>query len=449
MVKHFHTTQTSNFELRERAISQEYVGKLIQQNSRYEKATSYVSDFWQPWVRPPVDFIKCLEYYYTIGKVQNTVDSLIGKVLARDWYYYSDIQSDIDSMNKWEQDFNGSWLLEEILRNWAICGTTIIGFNDWLPMQLSTVLGVRRNLDGEILYIVQQINGVINYLDYKNFVKEDFIQTDRQAWGRGLFTSLMQGYTDIDGRPAIPIIENYRQMLADMAKIYHKFASPRVVWTFEGAGKQEIDEHIAPLIGSMVPGDRLALNHKAEITQEVVDFRVHFDKSIDQFNAELEAGLQSSANRVITQPSAMADAKEAGSQDDDKILGIMEKLARFINHVIIPKILGPDAEGRCQFKWGAQDSFELEFPQGLQLALQAGVVSKLEARMILQDGFRWKLDDKLFQQEKDDTNESKMQDTLAQAGQVQQLQKKNEEKLQKKANEKISQEVLDIIVKYR
>ena len=89
---------------------------------------------------------------------------------------------------------------------------------------------------------------------------------------------------------------------------------------------------------------------------------------------EVEAGLQSSANRVITMPSAMADAREAGEKDDTRTLGIMEKIRRVMNKEIIPRVLG-EGSG-IEFVWGTQDDFEIEMPPGVIDAVKLGLIAK-------------------------------------------------------------------------
>ena len=86
----------------------------------------------------------------------------------------------------------------------------------------------------------------------------------------------------------------------------------------------------------------------------------------------------------------MADAREASSRDDERVLGLMEKIRRFIDEEIIPSIIGE--KNRVYFKWGSKDSFDLEFPQGLQTALSSGVITTKDAREILK-ARGWKIED--------------------------------------------------------
>jgi len=173
-------------------------------------------------------------------------------------------------------------------------------------------------------------------------------------------------------------------------RIHHKFASPRVIWTIKGANKETLDNDIIPLMEQMRPGDRIAMNEEVEIVQESVDGNARFIEHVNKIIDEVDSGLQSSANRLITEPSAMADAKEAGQQDDDRVLGIMERIRLFMNFEVIPRITGREI-GEILFKWGNKDTFDLEFPEALQMAIDKRVISPEKALIMLEENYHWKI----------------------------------------------------------
>jgi len=411
MVKHYEHIPTPNeirtsYNKQANGAVQQFYGFISQEvtgaKDNSGKPSSQVSDFYVPYVVPPFgSFIQCQEYYRTVGKVQNVIDSIVANIINREWYFESDKDAYVNKMEDWEEKFNLSDVIEHIVRDWLMCGNSIIGFSDWQPMQLSTILGMKRDIYGIPEYFVQTVNGKVVDIQAKPFLFTKFIEINRDAWGIPLFGSLIaSNYTDIDGKQPLPMLQVYRQMLLDSGRIYHKYASPRAIWSFPGANKEVLEKDIKPLMDAMRPGDRLALNTLPTLVTEQVEFRNRFDVIVKMINDETEAGLQSSTNRLITQPSAMADAKEAGAQDDDRVLGIMEKLRRVINKFIIPRVIGE--ANVCFFKWGAKDTMELEFPEGLMNALNVSqngqpVISIAEARMILSIK-GWKLDDGLYQQ---------------------------------------------------
>ena len=344
-------------------------------------------------VAPSVPFATCQEYYKTVGKVQNTIESFISQVINRDWFFESKDENDtqvIETLNAWSEQIGLSKWIEDLARNWLIHGHVIIGKTDLLHVQYSSIVGMQRDEFGHPLKFVQQVGYTTNELPAKDFFESPFIELDRGGWGFGLYHSLMMSYVDSDGKRSTPLLSVYRRMEQDISKIHHKYASPRTILAFPEASQEQMTDDIIPLVKQMKQGDRLALNYRPELISESVDAKARFVESIDQINSEIEAGLQSSSSRLITNPSAMADAREAGAQDDERVMGLMEKIRRFIDEEIIPSIIGE--KNRVYFKWGSKDSFDLEFPQGLQTALQAGVVTINDAREILK-ARGWKIED--------------------------------------------------------
>ena len=354
------------------------------------KASSKAGNILDNRIYPDIPFHKAKEYYKSIGRVQNVTDSFVWDIVNRGWYYDGN-EALVKQMNDWEENMDMSDMLASMVRNWIICGVHIVSPKDWIPLQLGSVVAKRRDEFGNTTEYVQQINGVEQFLNASDFLEIPFILLDRESWGMGLFHSLMfDKYIDIDGIDARPTLEYYRQIIQDESKVLHKIGAPRVIYKLPGANPETLDNDIIPLIEGMRPGDRMVINEEMDIVQEVVDGRTRFSDSVQHVIDEVDTGMQSSKNRLIAEPSAMADAKEAGQQDDDRILGIMEKVRMFINREVIPRVLGTEA-GEIEFKWGAKDTFDLVFPPAIQRAIELGVLNPQQAKEMLIDNFSWKI----------------------------------------------------------
>jgi len=347
-------------------------------------------------IYPRIEFWKRMEYYLTVGRVQNVVESFVLNIQNREHYYDSKEEGeieekDIELMEAWEEQVRLNRFFGNTVRNWIINGIHIVSPVDWVPLQLQSIIAKRRDLEGNTIAYIQYINGIEHVLDAKDFLEIPYIELDREPWPTGLFDSLMnRDYIDIDGGDPRASLELYRQALQDNMKIHHKYASPRVVYTIPNANRETIDNDIIPLIEGMRPGDRIVLNEEIKIEQETVDGNARFIEHVNKIIDEIDTGLQSSQNRLITEPSAMADAKEAGQQDDDRILGIMERLRLMMNFEVIPRITGRP-QGDIIFKWGAKDAFDLSFPDALEKALAANVIAPEKAALILENNYHWKI----------------------------------------------------------
>jgi hypothetical protein len=237
---------------------------------------------------------------------------------------------------------------------------------------------------------VQQVNGREVLLDASKFVHTQYIELNREAWGVGKFHSLLTTFDYGSKKRSLPQLEIYRRQIQLFYKVLERYGSPVTVWFFDNVSKAEFDRQVEEL-RALEAGDRRILSKKVEIATETIDGRGNLINATSPvINQEIEAGLQTSANRLITQPSAMADARVGSDYDDAKTAAIMEKIRRVMNVLIIPRI----TSGRAEFRWGKQDNFEFDFNQLLQ-AKSAGFVSAEEGRAILKS-VGWKLDDGLF-----------------------------------------------------
>jgi len=244
-------------------------------------------------------------------------------------------------MEGWEETVNISGLFAKMVRSWIINGVHIISPKDWVPLQMQSIIGKARDDFGATKWYIQQIHGVETRLPAEDFLEIPYIELDREAWPVGMFDALMNvNWLDIDGNDPQSSLALYRQALQDNMKIHHKYASPRVVYTMPSASPDQIDNDLSPMIEAMKPGDRIVINEEVDIKQETVDGNARFIEHVNKIIDEIESGLGSSVNRLITEPSAMADAREAGAQDDDRVMGIMERLRMFMNKEVIPRITG-------------------------------------------------------------------------------------------------------------
>lgn len=346
-------------------------------------------------IYPRIPFATRIEYYLTVGRVQNVVESYVLNITNREWYYDDTsegaYESSIKLMEDWEERHNVTNVITEMVRNWIINGVHIISPEDWKPIQLQSIQAKRRDDFGHTLEYIQIINGQEHVIEAKDFLEIPYIHLDREPWPTGMFDSLMnRDYIDVDGKDPRATLQLYRQALQDNGAIHHKYAAPRVVYQFPGVNQETIDNDIIPTLEGMRPGDRAAFNTEVDIKQETVDGQSRFIEHLNKIIDEVDIGLQSSSNRIISEPSAMADAREAGFQDDDRTLGIMEKIRQFMNMFVIPRITGLEP-GMVEFKWGAKDQFDLEFPPAIKDALGGHVISPEQAAIILEENFHWKI----------------------------------------------------------
>ena len=371
-----------------------------------------IGNFSARRIQPDIPFLKMREYYETIGRVQNVVDSMVDNVINREWFFDDSTDGghggaykpELEAVEKWkDNDVDTRELMGAIIRNWLVFGVSIVSPRDWVLLQMESLIAKRRDDFGNTLEYIQQINGRDNILDANDFFELPFINMDRKPWGVGLFASVTNvNWIDVDGEFPHSAIEWYRQTIQDYGRIQHRYGSPKVIYSLEddNANQETIDNEIAPMLEGMKPGDRAVVNGKLVMLSEAVDGQSRFVEYGKKVQEEVDTGLQSSANRLITEPSAMADAKEAGQNDDDRILGVMAKIEIVFNKVIIPAITG-DKSGSIKFKWGSKNKFGLDFPVALEKAITLGVVTADQGRRMLEEQHHWKIPEMIAENEPD------------------------------------------------
>lgn len=352
---------------------------------------------------PHIPFDKRIEFYMTVGKIQNVVDAMVLDITNRSFFFKDTTDGgkggaytkELRFLEKWQKSkVQLSEMFAEVVRNWLINGVHILSPIDWQPVQLRSIKSKIRDNNGITKQYIQVINGQEKFLDATQFLEIPYINMDVAAWGVGLFDSIMnRNYLDVDGHQPNATLEIYRQTLQDQGRILHKFSSPRTYYMpADGVtvSKDVIDNDIVPIIEASHPGDRAVMSQRMEILTEDIDGKARFTEYADDINDEVEAGLQSSKNRLLIEPSAMADAKEAGEQDDDRSLGLMEKLRVFMNQTIIPHVLHIDA-GWIEFSWGEKDAFNLQVPPALIQTVQAGIITPQQALLMLKEQYEWNI----------------------------------------------------------
>lgn len=412
-------------------------------------------------IPPRIEFWKRMEYYLTIGRIQNVVESYVLDIINREHYYDAGqdqddafIEKHVKIMEQWQETIDFARFKGTLIRNWVINGVNIVSPDDWEFLQLQSVIAKTRDDFGVTEFYLQVHNGVEHKLDANRFIEEPYIDMDREPWGVGMFDSIMnRDFLDVDGRDGLSTAELYRQALQDNMKIHHKFASPRVIYTAPEANEATIDEDIVPTIEGMHPGDRAVFNENIEIQQETVDGNARFIEHVNKIIDEIDTGLQSSANRVIAEPSAMADAREAGAQDDDRTLGLMERLRIFMNRHVIPRITGLEP-GMLVFKWGGKDAFDIEFPEPLKNALDSGILSKQQAQLMLEEQYHWKIptDEDIIEKFgaiEEDEPEEEEPEKPPQGGDSQPTKKKEESLQQTSSKEKFYNTLNDLALDMR
>ncbi len=368
--------------------------------------SSEVSDSNLWLIYPDVAFLVCYNHYKTSGKFFNVVESYVSEVKTRKHSWKGDDEAAIAKMEEWADDVNITNIKEVYTRDILVTGNYLYGYSDWQPVPITNVVGLKRDDFGNVQeYWYRGAKNQLKLLGTpKEFGHEKYIAIGKDAWGYGMAFALMSTYIDTEGNVSMSALDGDKQIFQDFLKIYHKYASPRSIWSFPGATNPDDFNAENPLslaarVKSMKAGDRLAMPMEAVIVSEEINAQARFTDGIEKIvDPEIGGGLQSTANRLINDPSAMADAKEANSKDDTRASSIMQDFLEWINNVVIPKVVGPDAD--IEFVWGSQDDFQFD-PNLAMMAFEKNIVGISEVRKMFADS-GMPLNDDLFKKDQED-----------------------------------------------
>lgn len=375
-------------------VSRSVHGKRMDEKSSSKATSGNLAD---GRVLPWVPFDEARKLWMASPRLMNTTEGIILDIINRE-YHFDGNHKGVKIMEDWDDIARTKKIISMMLRNLMVLGTHIISPIDWQPLQMSKIKAKIRDEFGHTEFYIKEFNGQEEKLPASDFIEVPYIELDREAWSLGMFHSLFfSDYTDIDGRDITPLIKLHVQSLQDTMKIHHKFASPRVLYSVENVNQEVMDNDIIPILESMKPGDRAAFNALIEPKLETIDTSSRFHESVENLNKEVDVGAGTAKNRLITEPSAMADAREANRDDDDRVMGLMQIITQFMERELIPRITGLEP-GEVEFKWGTKDSFNLEFPEAIEKAINTKVIPTPQiARQILEEQFRWKFPDGIEQ----------------------------------------------------
>ncbi len=336
-------------------------------------------------LQPTVPFAQQFEYYTTVGKVQSSIDAYVAEIRTRGYEWEGE---STEKAEAWAEEYKLTDLIEYMVRDLLVCGNNIIGITDWKPVQMVNIVGLKRKDDGTVTEYTFARQGRWERLPLSpdQYIHSKFIDINRMPWGIGLFHALTTSFT-WNAKDSVPELELYRRHLQNNGVVEEKYAFPRVMYSVDSqvpistAEMEKIKEQMR----GWKPGDRLFIDKPVTMVVETIDGAKSglLEKTTEIQNEEITAGLQSSVNRLRTQPSAMADAKESNTKDDAMLLYIFSKIEDIINNKIIPLL----KVGDVKFKFGQQDDMELNFSELLQIATVSldnkPIISPKEFRALL------------------------------------------------------------------
>ena len=221
-----------------------------------------------------------------------------------------------------------------------VCGNSFVEMltpdylEDLVRVQITTIKRIIRDEYGNTRAIVQEIDGVENYLNPNNFIHFKLFDVNGKPFGIGLFNALVVPQI-IDGELRPSIIDSIASIRDSMVRIFEAYESPKDIYIFENASEQFLQEQ-AQKIKSMKKGQSFITNKRFEHKEITIDPRSRFDKYVEFLQTQLELGSQTPAAKLqITTGYTEASARAVIELVERRAVGMQRRLKRIIKRYLI------------------------------------------------------------------------------------------------------------------
>jgi len=165
--------------------------------------------------------------------------------------------------------------------------------SDFVEIPVDTIVGINRTKKGEVKSYVQFVNDQEKTLNPKNIIQFKFTNSRQELWGRGIFNSVINDFTDPNtGVTYQAPIFAMKDIEDGLVKIVQNYASPIMMFHFKDAGENFIEKQ-GDVIKKARPGAKILTDKEFDIKSFEVKGDSKFDKYIEHIQRDIiEPGSQ-------------------------------------------------------------------------------------------------------------------------------------------------------------
>ena len=268
---------------------------------------------------------------------------------------------------------------------------------------IDTVKAITRTRKGKLKKYILDVNNKKIELDPKDVIQFKFTNARREVFGRGLFHSIINKFTDPDTSEIYqaPIFA-MKSVEDDMVKIFKNYASPMMMFHFEDAGENFIKNQ-ADGLKKAKAGSRIVTDKKFDVEVFEANPNAKYDKYIQHLqNDIIEVGAQFPLQLFNAGFTARAASETTDSVIIRKVKRIQKRLAKQIKlDIILPYLKGINKRVKPEdldvvFEFEAKAELSAQDIQGL---FEKGTIRRSEVRKYLAKHTPFEID----QEDMDDT----------------------------------------------
>jgi len=344
-----------------------------------------------------VDYKDLIEIYEKDEEARLAIDFFAYLAVGVGHYTISDDPLAKEMVDNYAEEINLDYLLLYTARDLIAFGLCIWERSSMKILPIGSQWLFERDEHGNLLKVIQQRGGKQVEFSPKELIIFSWGNVDGRVEGIGLLHLLaspldytLQYSTGEQERITIPSLFHIKAMIRDDVRNIIHYNVPKAIWFFE-RGDEAWLNLITSKLRKLKPGEALAVNRKAEITQQTLDPRGNYEQLLRFFENTYWKALQSPIARLFTTADFnRASAEVVKELYSWQILPFQRYLKRMVEREIYKPLLeSKGIKSSVRLVWGSPTKPQYDV-KDILAAVQLGVISKEEAREILME-IGWRL----------------------------------------------------------
>lgn len=204
-------------------------------------------------------------------------------------------------------------------------------YSDCTEVPIDTMVGITRDKFGDVKLYHQYVNNKDKTLDPETIIQFKFTNARKELWGRGLFHSLINDFTDPTSNITYkaPIFA-MKDLEDGLVKIIQNYAAPIQMFYFKDAGPAFIEKQ-GDSLKKARPGAKILTDKEFEIKNFEVKGDSKFDKYIEHIQRDV---IEPGSKLPLQFFNAGFTARAASETSDNVVIRKVKRIQkRFANEL--------------------------------------------------------------------------------------------------------------------
>lgn len=260
-------------------------------------------------------------------------------------------------------------------------------------VQLSSIWKYERDYTGKLVYIWQRLQYNPYPLHPERYINYTLFQVDRQPFGYGILHPLSVYKLGPKGQLVPPMFQTSWGMELDSAQALHRRGYPRTMIGLKGISKAEAKE-LADQLTDPPAGATYVHNLDVTVESDSPTSRGNYQGEINYLNDKKTIGTGSILNKLLGEEKMTYASSETGDRNQDTMVWKLQQRFKITTEFGLLWRIAEEA-GYDPMLYEPQLEYNIpEKPEQYTVAdvlnaVQQGIISQVEGRVILADFANW------------------------------------------------------------